>query len=134
MVTKYGPVCYLRFFRQRVLVISDAKTAQQLCVGQSDKFSTRPSGLFLARVLKGKGKIDRNRFFYRSFINSYFYLQGIVFNDGPSWKEHRHFITQEFRKYGFGHHSIEQRIQYVVDEYVHQITVSVVIVCGSNPE
>ena len=79
-------------------------------------------------------KID---FLIYHFINSYCYLQGIVFNDGPSWKEHRHFITQEFRKYGFGHQSIEQRIQYVVDEYVQQITVSVIIslvisVCGKK--
>lgn len=47
-----------------------------------------------------------------------------MFNDGPSWKEHRHFISQEFRKFGFGHESIEQKIQYVVDEYLHQLGVS----------
>ncbi|XP_032779897.1 cytochrome P450 2C15 [Daphnia magna] len=97
---QYGPICYLRFFRQRVVVISDARVAQQLCAAQSDKFSTRPPGLFLSRVLKGKG---------------------IVFNDGPSWKEHRNFITHEFRKFGFGNQSIEHKIQYVVDEYLRQI-------------
>ncbi|XP_046639122.1 cytochrome P450 2U1-like isoform X2 [Daphnia pulicaria] len=95
-----GPICYLRFFRQRVVVISDARVAQRLCVHQADKFTERPPGLFLARVLKNKG---------------------IVFNDGPSWKEHRTFLTHEFRKYGFGKQSMEQRIQYVVDEYLHQI-------------
>jgi hypothetical protein len=51
-----GPICYLRFFRQRVVVISDARIAQRLCVNQADKFTERPSGLFLARVLKNKGK------------------------------------------------------------------------------
>ncbi|EFX86553.1 hypothetical protein DAPPUDRAFT_307855 [Daphnia pulex] len=96
-----GPICYLRFFRQRVVVISDARVAQRLCVNQADKFSERPPGLLLSRVLKDKG---------------------IVFNDGPSWKEHRTFLTHEFRKYGFGKQSMEQRIQYVVDEYLHQIT------------
>jgi cytochrome P450 len=49
---------------------------------------------------------------------------GIVLNDGPSWKEHRHFVTHEFRKFGFGNQSIEQRIQLVVDEYLHEISVS----------
>ncbi|XP_046464672.1 cytochrome P450 2C5-like [Daphnia pulex] len=98
---QYGPICYLRFFRQRVVVISDARVAQQLCVGQSDKFSTRPPGLFLSRILKGRG---------------------IVFNDGLSWKEHRNFVTHEFRKFGFGNQAIEQRIQIVVDEYLHEIS------------
>lgn len=56
---QYGPICYLRFFRQRVVVISDARIAHELCVGQADKFSTRPPGLFLARVLKGKGKAHK---------------------------------------------------------------------------
>jgi hypothetical protein len=52
-----GPICYLRFFRQRVVVISDARVAQRLCVHQADKFTERPPGLFLARVLKNKGKL-----------------------------------------------------------------------------
>lgn len=43
------------------MIISDAKVAQQLCVGQADKFSTRPPGLFLARVLKGKGMSSENQ-------------------------------------------------------------------------
>lgn len=47
-----------------------------------------------------------------------------MFNDGPSWKEHRNFVTHEFRKFGFGNQSIEQRIQIVVDEYLHEISVS----------
>ena len=51
-------------------------------------------------------------------------ILGIVFNDGPSWKEHRNFVTHEFRKFGFGNQSIEQRIQIVVDEYLHEISVS----------
>ncbi len=36
------------------------------------------------------------------------------------------FISQEFRKYGFGHHSVEQQIQYVIDEYVQQVAVRTV--------
>ncbi|XP_032785792.2 cytochrome P450 2K4 [Daphnia magna] len=97
---QHGPICYLRFFRQRVIVVSDARIAQQLCIGQADKFSERPPGLLLSRVLKNKG---------------------IVFNDGPSWKAHRNFLTHEFRKYGFGKLSMEQRIQYVIDDYLNQI-------------
>ncbi len=49
---------------------------------------------------------------------------GIVFNDGPAWKEHRTFITQEFRKFGFSNRSIESRIQLVVDELLQQLGVS----------
>ncbi len=45
-------------------------------------------------------------------------------NDGPSWKEHRSFVSQGFRKYGLGNSTIEQRIQYVVDEFLQQIDVS----------
>ena len=47
-------------------------------------------------------------------------------NDGPSWKEHRLFISQGFRKHGLGHRSIEQRIQYVVDQFLQQIDVSII--------
>ena len=47
-------------------------------------------------------------------------------NDGPSWKEHRLFISQGFRKHGLGHRSIEQKIQYVVDQFLQQIDVSII--------
>jgi len=96
---EHGPLCYLRFGSQRVIVVSDAQVAQQMCVKQAEHFSERPPGLFVARVLKGTG---------------------IVFNDGPSWKAHRTFIQQEFRKFGFSRQSIETPIQYVADELVQQ--------------
>lgn len=118
---QHGPICYVRFFRQRVIIVSDARVAQQLCVGQADKFSERPPGLFLARVLKGKGVINLDR---RPRAITIRQFTGIVFNDGPSWKEHRSFLNHEFRKFGFGHHSIEPSIQHVVDEYLVQIGVS----------
>ena len=49
--------------------------------------------------------------------------EGIVFNDGPSWKAHRVFIQQEFRKFGCTRQSIESPIQLVADELVQQIKV-----------
>lgn len=97
---EYGPICYLRFGQQKVVVISDARVAHELCVQQAENFSTRPRGLLLSFILRGKG---------------------IVFNDGPAWKEHRTFITQEFRKFGFSNRSIESRIQLVVDELLQQL-------------
>ena len=45
-------------------------------------------------------------------------------NDGPSWKEHRSFVSAGFRKYGLGNSTIEQRIQFVVDEFLQQIDVN----------
>jgi len=96
---EYGPLCYLRFASQRVIVVSDAQIAQQMCVKQAENFSERPPGLFVARVLKGTG---------------------IVFNDGPSWKAHRVFIQQELRKFGCSRQSIETPIQHVADELVQQ--------------
>ncbi len=105
-------------------MISDARIAQRLCVHQADKFTERPPGLFLARVLKNKGILYTLVKMVIFIYFTYFAFQGIVFNDGPSWKEHRSFLTHEFRKYGFGKQSMEQRIQYVIDEYLHQIGVS----------
>lgn len=46
-------------------------------------------------------------------------------NDGGSWKEHRAFVSQGFRKYGLGNSTIEQRIQYVVDDFLAQIDVNI---------
>lgn len=96
---QYGSLCYLRFATQRVVIVSDAQIAQQMCVKQAENFSERPPGLFVARVLKGTG---------------------IVFNDGPSWKAHRVFIQQELRKFGCSRQSIETPIQHVADELVQQ--------------
>ena len=45
----------MRFGTVRVAIVSDAKLAQQMCVRMADNFSSRPSGLFVARVLKDKG-------------------------------------------------------------------------------
>ena len=54
---KYGHegISYVRFGTVRVAIVSDAKLAQQMCVRMADNFSSRPSGLFVARVLKDKG-------------------------------------------------------------------------------
>lgn len=54
---KYGHegISYARFGTVRVAIVSDAKLAQQMCVRMADNFSSRPSGLFVARVLKDKG-------------------------------------------------------------------------------
>lgn len=52
---QYGSLCYLRFATQRVVIVSDAQIAQQMCVKQAENFSERPPGLFVARVLKGTG-------------------------------------------------------------------------------
>ena len=54
---EYGPLCYMRFATQDVVVVSDAQIAQQMCVKQAENFSERPPGLFVARVLKGTGTI-----------------------------------------------------------------------------
>lgn len=52
---EYGPICYLRFGQQKVVVISDARVAHELCVQQAENFSTRPRGLLLSFILRGKG-------------------------------------------------------------------------------
>lgn len=51
----YGPLCYVRFASHRVVIVSDAQVAQQMCVKMADNFSGRPSGLFISRILKDKG-------------------------------------------------------------------------------
>ena len=99
---QYGPLSYMRFGTQRVVVIADAQLAQQMCVKMADNFSARPTGLFIARVLRGRG---------------------IVMNDGKSWKSHRVFIQSEFRKFGFSRQSIETPIELVSHELVQQLEV-----------
>ncbi len=46
---------YLNFAGQRVVVLYDARLTQHVVTRMADVFGNRPPGLFVSRVLKGKG-------------------------------------------------------------------------------
>ncbi|XP_065575450.1 cytochrome P450 2J4-like isoform X3 [Artemia franciscana] len=97
----YGGIYFCKIGLRNLVVVTDSKVAQEMTIRQVDKFHTRPKDLLLGKILGGKG---------------------IPFNDGPSWKEHRMFVVQEFRKFGLTKPEVESRIHDEVQIFLEKLS------------
>nr|QYV43140.1 methyl farnesoate epoxidase / farnesoate epoxidase [Colaphellus bowringi] len=86
---KYGEVVGLKLGRNLIVGVFGSEAVRE--VFNRDDFDGRPDGFFFRLRTFGK-------------------RLGIVFSDGPLWKNQRKFSLQHFRNFGFGRKEMEEKI------------------------
>ncbi|XP_006879913.1 PREDICTED: cytochrome P450 2E1-like [Elephantulus edwardii] len=89
LAERYGPVFTVYLGSRRVVVVHGYKAVKEVLLQHKNEFS-------------GRGEIPA----FHIFKN-----RGIIFNNGPTWKDTRRFSLTILRDYGMGKQGNEQRIQ-----------------------
>ncbi|KAL3878368.1 hypothetical protein ACJMK2_030727 [Sinanodonta woodiana] len=103
MTSKYGNIFSMYMGNQLVVFISGYDNIYQVLVKQADVFSDRPTWL---PYIKQMTKIG----------------QGIIMNDGYSWKRLRQFTLQNLRDFGMGKSLNEENIFIEIDALSKALT------------
>uniref|UniRef100_A0A5F9CPH3 Cytochrome P450 2E1 n=1 Tax=Oryctolagus cuniculus TaxID=9986 RepID=A0A5F9CPH3_RABIT len=89
LAERFGPVFTLYLGSRRVVVLHGYKAVREMLLNHKNEFS-------------GRGEIPALREFKD---------KGIIFNNGPTWKDTRRFSLTTLRDYGMGKQGNEDRIQ-----------------------
>ncbi|XP_062070593.1 cytochrome P450 2E1-like [Lepus europaeus] len=89
LAERFGPVFTLYLGSRRVVVLHGYKAVKEMLLNHKNEFS-------------GRGEIPALREFKD---------KGIIFNNGPTWKDTRRFSLTTLRDYGMGKQGNEDRIQ-----------------------
>ncbi|XP_056143538.1 cytochrome P450 2K1-like [Lampris incognitus] len=97
---KYGSVFTVYFGPKKVVVLAGYKTVKQALIGQAQEFGEREITPLTMALSQG---------------------HGILFTNGDSWKEMRHFALTNLRDFGMGKKAAEETIiqecQYLIQEF-----------------
>uniref|UniRef100_G1TD62 unspecific monooxygenase n=1 Tax=Oryctolagus cuniculus TaxID=9986 RepID=G1TD62_RABIT len=89
LAERFGPVFTVYLGSRRVVVLHGYKAVREMLLNHKNEFS-------------GRGEIPA----FREFKD-----KGIIFNNGPTWKDTRRFSLTTLRDYGMGKQGNEDRIQ-----------------------
>uniref|UniRef100_A0A287DB03 Cytochrome P450 2E1 n=1 Tax=Ictidomys tridecemlineatus TaxID=43179 RepID=A0A287DB03_ICTTR len=89
LAERFGPVFTLYLGTRRVVVLHGYKAVKEVLLNRKNEFS-------------GRGKIPAFHMYEQ---------KGIIFNNGPTWKDIRRFSLTTLRDYGMGKQGNEERIQ-----------------------
>ncbi|XP_027780900.1 cytochrome P450 2E1 isoform X2 [Marmota flaviventris] len=89
LAERFGPVFTLYLGTRRVVVLHGYKAVKEVLLNRKNEFS-------------GRGKIPAFQMYED---------KGIIFNNGPTWKDIRRFSLTTLRDYGMGKQGNEERIQ-----------------------
>nr|XP_004669716.1 cytochrome P450 2E1 [Jaculus jaculus] len=89
LADRYGPVFTLHLGSRRIVVVHGYKAVREVLLNYKNEFS-------------GRGDIP----VFQEYKN-----KGIIFNNGPTWKDVRRFSLSILRDYGMGKQGNEKRIQ-----------------------
>ncbi|XP_035850924.1 cytochrome P450 2K1-like isoform X1 [Sander lucioperca] len=128
---KYGSVFTVYLGPKKVVVLAGYKTVKEALVNHAEEFGERDPMPIMHEYNRGHGKERKEKYIFLKHCLILFSLQlcikhillnhsGILWSNGDSWKEMKHFALTNLRDFGMGRKASEDKI---IEECDHLIGV-----------